>query len=107
MQRHIGLTALALALFCSNSDVASAAGNETIEARLDRLERENSELKKMVSKLSKEVSSDSVKRATTEKKTVSSTDPAKTTSAAVASTSNQSPPTEKYPYAVGRLALIF
>ena len=94
MQRHIGLTALALALFCSNSDVASAAGNETIEARLDRLEKENSELKKVVSKLSKEVSSDSIKRATTEKKAVSSTDPAKTTSAAVASTSNQNPPTE-------------
>ena len=77
MQKRITKSTFALAVLLGSSSIASAASSESIEARLDRLEKENSELKKVVSKLSKEVSSDAAKKASIEKKAAHSKDPTK------------------------------
>lgn len=62
----------ALAVLLCSSTIASSASPESIEARLDRLERKYSNLQKVESKLSKEVSSEVAKKASTEKKAAQS-----------------------------------
>ena len=95
MQKRITKSALTLAVLLSSSAIASAASPESIEARLDRLEKENSELKKIVSKLSKDVSNDAARKNSMEKKASQSKDSAKATSeATIAPTTKHNLPTE-------------
>ena len=95
MQKRITKSALMVAVLLGSSAFASAASPESIEARLDRLEKENSELKKIVSKLSKDVSNDAVRKNSMEKKAAQSKDSANATSeAAITPTTKHNLPTE-------------
>ena len=85
MRSWLLLSSLALAIFSANTTFTFAGSAESIEARLDRLERENSELKKIVTRLSKERFENPVKKTTEQAGKVSSKEQAKSSPDATAS----------------------